>query len=129
MEMERYENVLQLILFQKEFYFNYLRKGQSILMLLMLISLAIKRRKKFLILHWIIRKILNKKNKKRSIRSCRRFCRYYAWWELVWTQDDDKRFLRNISHKQRYIQVYFIRNSSYIENSILQRNLLVMKCV
>ena len=43
MEMEPYKNVLQLILFQKEFYFNYLKKRQSILML---ISLAIKRKKK-----------------------------------------------------------------------------------
>ena len=41
--MTRYDNVLQLILFQKEFYFNYLKKRQSILTLVLL---AIKRRKK-----------------------------------------------------------------------------------
>ena len=76
-------------MFQKEFYYNYLKKRQSILTL---ISLAIKRRKKLLILQWIIRKILKEKNKKRSIRSCRRFCRNTGWWELVWTQYDDKRF-------------------------------------
>ena len=43
MEMKRYDNVLRLILFQKEFYFNYLKKRQSILTLVLL---AIKRRKK-----------------------------------------------------------------------------------
>ena len=41
--MKRYDNVLRLILFQKEFYFNYLKKRQSILTLVLL---AIKRRKK-----------------------------------------------------------------------------------
>ena len=87
--MERYDNVLWLILFQKEFYFNYLKKRQSILTLILL---AIKRRKKLLILQCIIRKILNEKNKKRSIRSCRRFCRNTGWWELAWTQHDHKRF-------------------------------------
>ena len=45
-----------------------------------------------MILQWIITKYLNGKNKKRSIRSCRRFCRNTGWWELVWTQYDDKRF-------------------------------------
>ena len=35
---------------------------------------------------------MNEKNKKRSITSCRRFCRSTGWWELVWTQYDDKRF-------------------------------------
>ena len=34
---------------------------------------------------------MNEKNKK-SIRFCRRFCRNTGWWELVWTQYDDKRF-------------------------------------
>ena len=43
MEMTRYDNVLRLILFQKEFYFNYLKKRQSILTLVLL---TIKRRKK-----------------------------------------------------------------------------------
>ena len=37
-------------------------------------------------------KIFNEKNKKKSITSCRRFCRSTGWWELVWTQYDDKRF-------------------------------------
>ena len=67
MEMKRHDNVLRLILFQKEFYFNYLKKRQSILTLILL---AIKQRKKLLILQCIIRKILNEKNKKRTIRSC-----------------------------------------------------------
>ena len=58
MEMKRYDNVLRLILFQKEFYFNHLTKRQSILTLMLL---AIKRRKKLLIMQWIIRKILNEK--------------------------------------------------------------------
>ena len=43
MEKERYDNVLRLILFQKEFNFNYLKKRQSILTLILS---AIKRRKK-----------------------------------------------------------------------------------
>ena len=51
MEMTRYDNVLRLILFQKEFYFNYLKKRQSILTLILL---AIKRRKKLLILQCFI---------------------------------------------------------------------------
>ena len=88
-EKKRYDNVLRLILFQKEFYFNYLKKRQSILMLTLS---KIKRRKKLLILQWIIRIILNAKNKKMIIRSCQRFCRSTGWWELVWTQCDDKRF-------------------------------------
>ena len=125
--MEPYKNVLQLILFQKEFYFNYLKKRQSILML---ISLAIKRRKKkILILHWIIRKLLNKKKQEKKYQILPKILQEHCVVGLVKTQDDDKRFLRNILQKQRYIQVYFIGNSSYIENSILQRNLLVTKCV
>ena len=32
-----------------------------------------------------------KKNKKRSIRFCQRFCRNTRGWELVWTQYDDKK--------------------------------------
>ena len=88
-EMKRYDNALWLILFQKEFYFNSLKKRQSILSLILL---TIKQRKKLLILQWIIRKILNEKSKKRSIRSCWRFCRNTGWWELVWTQYDDKIF-------------------------------------
>ena len=63
MEMKRYDNVLRLILFQKEFYFNYLTKRQSILTLMLL---AIKRRKKLLILQWIIRKILNEKKQEKK---------------------------------------------------------------
>ena len=72
MEKERYDNVVRLILLQKEFYFNYLKKRQSVLMLILS---AIKRRKKLLILLGIVKIILNERNKKRSIRSCRRFCR------------------------------------------------------
>ena len=82
-------NVLRLILSQKESYFNYLKKRQLILTLVLL---AIKRTKKLMILQWIIKKYLNGKNKKRSIRSRWRFCRNTGWWELVWTQYDDKRF-------------------------------------
>ena len=66
MEKETYDNVLRLILFQKEFYFNYLKKRQSTVTLILP---AIKLRKKLLVLEWIIRIILNEKNKKRSIRS------------------------------------------------------------
>ena len=89
MEKERYDNVVRLILLQKEFYFNYLKKRQSVLMLILS---AIKRRKKLLILLGIVKIILNERNKKRGIRSCRRFCRNTGWWELVWTQYDNKRF-------------------------------------
>ena len=64
MEMKRYDNVLRLILFQKEFYFNHLTKRQSILTLMLL---AIKRRKKLLILQWIIRKILNEKKTRKEV--------------------------------------------------------------
>ena len=89
MEMKRYDNVLRLILFQKEFYCNYLTKRQSILTLMLL---AIKRRKNSWFCNGLSEKFWTKKNKKRSIRSCRRFCRNTGWWELVWTQYDDKRF-------------------------------------
>ena len=65
---------------------------QSLKSILMLTLSKIKRRKKLLILQWIIRIILNAKNKKMIIRSCQRFCRSTGWWELVWTQCDDKRF-------------------------------------
>ena len=61
MEKKRYDNVLRLILFQKEFSLNYLKKRQSVLTLILS---AIKRIKKLLILQWIIRIILNEKNKK-----------------------------------------------------------------
>ena len=100
--MERYDNVLRLILFQKQFYFNYLKKIQSILTLILL---AIKRGKKLLILQWIIRKILNKK--KRSIRSCQRFCRNTGWWALLWPQYDDKRF-KQIFHISRNTFKYIL---------------------
>ena len=89
MGMKRYDNVFRLVLFQKECYFNYLKKRQSILTFILL---AIKRREKLLILEWIIRNILNEKNKKRSIRSRRRICWNTGRWEPVWTQYDDKRF-------------------------------------
>ena len=87
--MKRYDNVLRLILFQKEFYFNYLKKRQSILTLILL---AIKRRKKLLILQWIIRKILNEKKQEKKYQILLRFCSNTGWWELVWTQYGDKRF-------------------------------------
>ena len=61
--MKRYDNVLRLILFQKEFYFNHLTERQSILTLMLL---AIKRRKKLLIMQWIIRKILNEKKQEKK---------------------------------------------------------------
>ena len=118
MEKERYDNVLRLILFQKEFYFNYLKKRQSILTLILSV---IKRRKKLLSLQGIIKIILNETNKKRSIRSCRRFSRNTGWWELVWTQYDDKRFKETFRISRNTFK--YQKFELILKNSILQRNL------